>query len=101
MILIEINDIIIQETFQNDISQIFNERGLLRTELIAKEKLLTDAICNSFIHFFEIFDCLFKYLVQKNTLNQSLKQIRSEKDELFANNQKLKQEKLAAEVSFD
>jgi cell division protein FtsB len=43
----------------------------------------------------------FKYLVQKNTLNQSLKQIRSEKDELFANNQKLKQEKLAAEVSFD
>jgi hypothetical protein len=30
-----------------------------------------------------------------------LKQIRSEKDELFVNNQKLKQEKLAAEVCFD
>lgn len=68
------------ETFQNDISQIFNERGLLRTELIAKEKLLTDAI------------------VQKNTLNQSLKQIRTERDELFVQNQKLKQEKLAAEA---
>ncbi|CAF1004528.1 unnamed protein product [Adineta steineri] len=68
------------ETFQNDISQIFNERGLLRTELIAKEKLLTDAI------------------LQKNTLNQSLKQLRSERDELFVNTQKLKQEKLAAEA---
>ncbi|CAF5125548.1 unnamed protein product, partial [Rotaria magnacalcarata] len=68
------------ETFQNDISQIFNERGLLRTELIAKEKLLTEAI------------------FQKNTLNQSLKQLRSERDELFINNQKLKQEKLAAEA---
>ncbi|UJR26686.1 hypothetical protein I4U23_008002 [Adineta vaga] len=68
------------ETFQNDISQIFNERGLLRTELIAKEKLLTDAI------------------LQKNTLTQSLKQLRGERDDLFVNNQKLKQEKLAAEA---
>ncbi|CAF1504239.1 unnamed protein product [Rotaria sp. Silwood1] len=68
------------ETFQNDISQIFNERGLLRTELIAKEKLLTDAI------------------LQKNALNQSLKQLRNERDELFVNNQKLRQEKLAAEA---
>lgn len=68
------------ETFQNDISQIFNERGLLRTELIAKEKLLTDA------------------LAQKNSLTQSVKQIRIEKDELFIQNQKLKQEKLAAEA---
>ncbi|CAF0731746.1 unnamed protein product [Adineta ricciae] len=68
------------ETFQNDISQIFNERGLLRTELIAKEKLLTDAI------------------LQKNTLSQSLKQLRTERDDLFVNNQKLKQEKLAAEA---
>jgi cell division protein FtsB len=38
-------------------------------------------------------------LVQKNALNQSLKQIRSERDELFTVNQKLKQEKMAAEVS--
>ncbi|CAF0868758.1 unnamed protein product [Rotaria sordida] len=68
------------ETFQNDISQIFNERALLRTELIAKEKLLTDAI------------------LQKNALNQSLKQLRNERDELFVNNQKLRQEKLAAEA---
>ena len=37
--------------------------------------------------------------MQKNGLNQSLKQIRSERDELFAVNQKLKQEKLTAEVS--
>jgi hypothetical protein len=44
--------------------------------------------------------CFFIYLVQKNTLNQSLKQIRTERDELFVNNQKLKQEKLAAEVCF-
>ena len=38
-------------------------------------------------------------LVQKNALNQSIKQVRHERDDLFANNQKLKQEKLAAEVS--
>ncbi len=47
------------------------------------------------IIFYRVF---FLNLVQKNALNQSLKQIRSERDELFANNQKLKQEKLAAEV---
>ncbi len=91
----------IQETFQHDISQIFNERGLLRTELIAKEKLLTDAIGNLFNQYrFFCIGRVFCYLVQKNTLNQSLKQIRSERDELFINNQKLKQEKLAAEVCF-
>jgi hypothetical protein len=47
------------------------------------------------IVFYDLFD-----LVQKNALNQSLKQIRSEKDELFLSNQKLRQEKLAAEVCF-
>jgi cell division protein FtsB len=52
------------------------------------------------INFNLFFFVLFIYLVQKNALNQSLKQIRTERDELFVNNQKLKQEKLAAEVCF-
>ncbi|CAF0783084.1 unnamed protein product [Didymodactylos carnosus] len=66
-------------SFQSDISQILVERGQLRTELLAKEKVLND------------------YLQQRNTLTNTLKQVRNEKDDLLVKCQKLKQEKLSAE----
>lgn len=48
-----------------------------------------------------ILSIIWYNLVQKNSLNQNLKQLRGERDELFITNQKLKQEKLAAEVCCD